>query len=89
MKKLLSGFLAIMLAFTLTGCGKETHGLQIGQVLGAAHGTKCFTVTTVVLEGETIVDVVIDEFQYMDSTTTTGVPNSENFKTAEGYHLVS
>ena len=25
----------------------------------------------------------------MDSTTTTGVPNSENFKTAEGYHLVS
>ena len=89
MKKILSGFLAIMLACTLTACGKETHDLQIGQVLGAAHGTKCFTVTTVVLEGETIVDVVIDEFQYMDSTTTTGVPNSENFKTAEGYHLVS
>ena len=89
MKKLLSGFLAIMLACTLTACGKETHELQIGQVLGAAQGTKCFTVTTVVVEGETIVDVNIDEFQYMDSTTTTGVPNSENFKTAEGYHLVS
>ena len=62
MKKLLSGFLAIMLACTLTACGKETHELQIGQVLGAAHGTKCFTVTTVVVEGETIVDVNIDEF---------------------------
>ena len=91
MKKLLSGFLAIMLAFTLTGCSKETHDVQIAQVLGSAHGTKCFTVTTVVVEGDTIVAAHIDEFQYMGSADTTGVPNSENFTSyvAEGYQLVS
>lgn len=91
MKKILQGFLAIMMAFTLVGCGKETHELQIGQVLGAAHGTKCFTVTTVVVEDDTIVAVNIDEFQYMATDSTTGVPNSENFTSyvAEGYQLVS
>ena len=29
--------------------------IKLGQALTAAHGTKCFTVTTVVVEGETIV----------------------------------
>jgi len=91
MKKLLSSFLAVMMAFTLVGCAKETHDVQMAQVLGAAHGTKCFTVTTVVVEGDTIVDANIDEFQYMGTATTTGVPNSENFTAyvAEGYQLVS
>ena len=91
MKKLLSSFLAVMMAFTLVGCSKETHDVQMAQVLGAAHGTKCFTVTTVVVEGDTVVAANIDEFQYMGTATTTGVPNSENFGAyvAEGYQLVS
>ena len=91
MKKLLSGFLAIMLACSLTACGKETHELQIGQVLGAAHGTKCFTMTAVYAVEGTIVLSYIDEFQYMAPATTTGVPNAENFVSyvADGNHLVS
>ena len=69
----------------------KLEDLKINQLEGAAHGTKCFTLTTVVTDGTNIVLSHIDEFQYMDSATTVGVPNSENFVDyiIEGRQLVS
>lgn len=51
--------------------------LQIGQVQGAAHGTKSFAITTVVVNDDTIVAAFIDEYQYLDAADAVGVPNSE------------
>ena len=79
MKKLFAGLLALVMALTLTACGEEKHEVKLGQALTAAHGTKCFTVTTVVVEGETIVAAYIDEFQSMAADTSKGVPNAETF----------
>lgn len=50
---------------------------KIGQVLWAAHGTKCFAVITAVVQDDVIVAAYIDEFQFMDATTAVGVPNSD------------
>jgi len=65
--------------------------LTIHQLEGAAHGTKCFTLTTVVTDGTTVVSAYIDEFQYLAGDTSTGVPNSDNLAdyVKEGYVLGS
>lgn len=79
MKKMISILLTLTLVFALVGCsggGKATN-LQIGQVDFAAHGSRSFSITTVLLEGDKIVDVFIDEYQYLSADTTTGVPNSD------------
>ncbi len=56
--------------------------LKIGQVEGAAHGDKCFTVATAVVDAnDTIIAAYIDEFQFLDAEQE-GVPNSEAFVTA-------
>ncbi len=67
--------------------------LRIGQVEGAAHGDKCFTVATAVIDGDdTIVAAFVDEYQFLDSEQI-GVPNSEAFiadgSVAEGKVLAS
>lgn len=69
----------------------ELADLAIHQLEGAAHGTKCFTLTTVVTDGTVVVSAYIDEFQYLAGDTATGVPNSENLTdyVAEGYVLGS
>lgn len=51
--------------------------LQIGQVEAAAHGTKCFTTATVVVEGDTILLAYLDDYQYLAAEDATGIPNSE------------
>lgn len=51
--------------------------VKIGQVEYAAHGTSCFAVLTVAMDGDTIVAAHIDEFQFMDAATAEGVPNSD------------
>lgn len=76
MKKFLGVVGACVLALSLTACGKKAD-LKIGQVEFAAHGTKCFTVTTVVMDGDKIAEAYIDEFQFMDAATSTLVPNSD------------
>ena len=66
-------------------------GIKIGQVQFAAHGTKCFAVMTVAMDGDKIVDALIDEYQFM-AAGSIGVPNSEaDFGTAypEGKVLAS
>lgn len=52
-----------------------TDGLRIGQVNYAAHGDKGFAVTTVALNGETVIDVYIDEYQFQSNAV--AVPNSD------------
>ena len=60
------------------GTTKTMADIKLGQVLFAAHGTKCFAVMTVALEGDVIVAAYIDEFQFMDAATAIGVPNSDS-----------
>lgn len=57
--------------------GEVGAGLRIGQMEYAAHGDKSFAVTTVVLNGDTIAAVYIDEYQFMDASTAVAVPNSD------------
>ncbi len=65
--------------------------VKIGQVQYAAHGTKCFAVLTVAMDGDKVAAAYIDEYQFM-ATGSIGVPNSEvDFGTAypEGKVLAS
>lgn len=50
--------------------------IRIGQVQAAAHGTKCFAVLTVAMDGDKIAAAYIDEYQFM-ADTCIGVPNSD------------
>lgn len=69
-------------------------GIQIGQVITAAHGTKCFSQITAVVQGDVVIAAYIDEYQFGDPATMTCVPNAddtENFGAgfAEGQALYS
>ncbi len=55
----------------------DYSGLTIGKADYAAHGTYAFAAVTTVLAGDTIVATYIDEYQYLDSASYTGVPNSD------------
>ncbi|BCJ93131.1 hypothetical protein acsn021_07000 [Anaerocolumna cellulosilytica] len=81
MKKVLSLALVLVLVFSLSACSKTSSGssdLKFGQVEYAAHGTKSFAVTSVVLQGDKIAVAYIDEFQVLPKEGTTGVPNSDS-----------
>lgn len=69
MKKALTAVLAALLVLYLMA--PALAEAKIGQPLYAAHGTKCFSLMTVAVDGDVIVDAYIDEFQVMDSTLTT------------------
>ena len=56
---------------------EEATGATIKTLYTAPHGDKSFAVTFVVMDGETVADVMIDEYQFMDSEEVTGVPNSD------------
>jgi len=67
--------------------------LRIGQAEGAAHGDKCFTVATAVIDAnDTVIAAYIDDYQFLDAGQE-GVPNSEAFieagSVAEGQVLGS
>ena len=69
-------------------------GIQIGQVITAAHGNKCFTQVTAVVQDDTVIAAFIDEYQFGNPESVKGVPNSddtENFGAgfAEGQVLFS
>ena len=74
MKKILLVALAL-LVLTMSVAAAEGE-IKIGQVQYAAHGTKCFTVLTVAMQGDVIADAYIDEYQFM-ADTSIGVPNSD------------
>ena len=74
MKKVLLVALALLvLAMSVAAAEGE---VKIGQTKYAAHGTKCFAVLTVAMQGDVIADAYIDEYQFM-AEGSIGVPNSE------------
>ncbi len=75
MKKVLALLLALALMVPMFALADDN--VKIGQVDYAAHGTKCFAVLTVAVQGDKIVAAYIDEFQFMDAATAEGVPNSD------------
>ena len=87
MKKFLALLLVCCMLLPVAALA-ETHEVKLGQVQWAAHGTKCFAVMTVVLQGDVIVAALIDEYQF--GAGMTGVPNSEvMFANEEGKVLYS
>lgn len=69
-------------------------GIQMGQVITAAHGNKCFSQVTAVVKDDVVIAAYIDEYQFGDPSAVTGVPNgtdTENFGAgfAEGQILFS
>ena len=55
----------------------NVEDLTLAQTYSAAHGTKSFTITSVLVNGDEVVLAYIDELQYMAVDTTTGVANSD------------
>ena len=88
MKKFLSLLLVCCMLLPVAALAETTHEVKLGQVQWAAHGTKCFAVMTVVVEGDVIVAALIDEYQF--GADMIGVPNSEvMFANEEGKVLYS
>ena len=76
MKKFLSLLLVVCMLLPVAALAEEAPAIKLGQVQWAAHGTKCFAVMTVVLQGDVIAAALIDEYQV--GAGMVGVPNSEN-----------
>ena len=74
MKKVLALVLALCLMLPVFAMADEA--VKIGVAQYAAHGTKCFAVMTVVLQGDVIVAAHIDEYQI--GAGNVGVPNSDS-----------
>lgn len=55
----------------------ESTGLSLKLAYGAPHGNQSFSATFVVMDGDTVVDVIIDEFQFMEGDDWDGVPNDD------------
>ena len=77
MKKVLSLLLVVCMMIPVFALAEEASAVVIGQTQYAAHGTKCFAVLTVAMEGDTIVAAHIVEYQFMSAETSVGVPNSD------------
>lgn len=60
-----------------TGIKTSAEDLKEAQILGAPHGDKSFSVTTVAMDGDKLAAVSLDEFQYVDPASFGGVPNSD------------
>lgn len=89
MKKILSVVLAALLLAAMMVPAMAEGEVKLGQAIFAAHGTKCFAVITVALQGDVIADAYIDEFQMLAAGDATGVPNSEVMIEVEGKVLGS
>ncbi|HZK24725.1 MAG TPA: hypothetical protein VFC74_04980 [Oscillospiraceae bacterium] len=82
MKKASCILLVLVSLFVLVGCsGGKTPAnadpIKMGRVEHAAHGTKCFAVAVVAVQGDTIVGASLDEYQFMSTDVATGVPNAD------------
>ena len=53
-------------------------GIQIGQVITAAHGNKCFSQVTTVVKDDVVIAAYIDEYQFGAADSVTGVPNGDD-----------
>ena len=88
MKKILSAVIAAMLLVCMMAPAMAEE-CRLGQSIFAAHGTKCFAVITVCMDGDKIEAAHIDEFQMLDAAAAVGVPNSEAMFPVEGKVLGS
>ena len=88
MKKILVSVLAALLVLTMM-IPALAEGITMGQVVFAAHGTKCFAVITVAMDGDKIAAAYIEEFQPMDPAAATVVPNAEAIFGTEGNLLAA
>ena len=67
-------------------------GIVLKQVYAAPHGDKSFASVVVAMQGDKILDAVIDEYQFVDAGDWKGVPNADGAFAeafAEGKTLVS
>lgn len=76
MKRSLALVLVLVSLFALAGSAMAAD-LKMGKADWAAHGTRCFAVAVVALQGDTIVGAYIDEYQMLGKADTIGVPNSD------------
>lgn len=76
MKRKLSLVMVSVLVFGLFAGASFAAELKLGKAEYAAHGTKCFTIAVVALEGDKIVAAYLDEYQMLPKDQATGVPNS-------------
>ncbi len=89
MRKRIALLLVVCMVSILAMSAVATAEPKIGQTTFAAHGTKAFCVATVIMDGDKIVDALIDEFQFVDPAAySITVPNPDTFKNADGYVLV-
>ena len=58
--------------------GEIGPGVRLGQAQYAAHGSSAFANTTVVLDGDVVVAVYIDEFQFLAREGNVPVPNGDD-----------
>lgn len=89
MKKILSVVLAAAMLLCMMIPAIAEGEIKLGQSIFAAHGTKCFAVITVAMDGDKIVDALIDEFQMLAADSAVAVPNSEVMIPVEGKVLGS
>ena len=78
MKKTLILVLVLVSIFSITATSFAAEPIVMGKADWAAHGTRCFAVAVVALQGDVIVGAYLDEYQMMPRAETTGVPNSDN-----------
>jgi len=77
MKKILVLALVLVSIFSVAGAGFAADSLKMGKADYAAHGTRCFAVAVVALQGDVIVGAYLDEYQMLPRAETIGVPNSD------------
>ena len=75
MKKTLILVLVLVSIFSMSVSAAEP--IVIGKADWAAHGTRCFTVAVVALQGDVIVGAYLDEYQMLSRADAIGVPNSD------------
>src|SRR5690554_378894 len=75
MKKTLILVLVLVSIFSMSVFAAEP--IVIGKADWAAHGTRCFTVAVVALQGDVIVGAYLDEYQMLSRADAIGVPNSD------------
>ena len=77
MKKNLILVLVLVSILAISAVGFAAEPIKMGKADYAAHGTRCFAVAVVALQGDTIVGAYIDEYQMLGKANAIGVPNSD------------
>ncbi|MDI9412052.1 MAG: hypothetical protein QM401_00545 [Bacillota bacterium] len=77
MKKTFFLVITLVALLAVVGTTMAAEPIKMGKADFAAHGTRCFAVAVVALEGDTIVGAYIDEYQMLPKDDTVGVPNSD------------